>query len=241
MRTRILGKSKAPELPANAFVTATGNNLILEGDLTRRALLCQLDARVERPELRAFQRDPVAEAKARRPQLVVAALTILRAYHVAGKPALGLAQLGSFEEWSSWVRCALVWLGVGDPVDSMCSIRARDPQREMLRAVLTAWRAVVSEPITTSEAIDRARTSRILGPIHSTSGRVCVDPNLFDALHAVAGQGREINSKRLGKWLGRNRDRILDGLRIVQAGERQGFALWSVETLHGGGAQGEAA
>ena len=241
VRTRILGKSKAPELPANAFVTATGNNLILEGDLTRRALLCQLDARVERPELRAFQRDPVAEAKARRPQLLVAALTILRAYHVAGKPALGLTPLGSFEAWSSWVRGALVWLGISDPVDSMSSIRARDPQREMLRAVLTAWRAAAREPLTTSEAINRAEVSRNFRPIDPSSGRVRVDPNLFDALHAVAGQGREINSKRLGKWLGRNRDRILDGLRIVQAGERQGYVLWSVEAVHEGGAQGEAA
>jgi putative DNA primase/helicase len=29
VRTRILGASKAPELPTNAFVTATGNNLVI--------------------------------------------------------------------------------------------------------------------------------------------------------------------------------------------------------------------
>ncbi len=161
VRTRVLGKSEAPELPSNAFVTATGNNLTFERDLTRRAVLCQLDAKVERPELRPFECDPVAEAKAKRPALVAAALTIPRAYNVAGKPALGLTPLGSFDAWSSRVRGALVWLGEHDPVDSMESIRARDPEKEMRRAVLTAWRAIVGDDLmTTAELIDRAKASR---------------------------------------------------------------------------------
>jgi hypothetical protein len=146
---------------------------------------------MERPELRTFECDPVEVAKAKRPQLVAAALAILRAYHVGGRPAHGLTPLGSFEAWSSLVRGALVWLEVGDPADSMGSIRARDPQREMLRAVLTAWRAAAREPLTTSEAINRAEVSRNFRPIDPSSGRVRVDPNLFDALHAVAGQGRD--------------------------------------------------
>jgi len=245
VRTRVLGKSEAPELPSNAFVTATGNNLTLEGDLTRRALLCQLDAKVERPELRPFNCDPVAEAKAKRPALVVAALTILRAYLVAGKPSHDLRPLGSFEAWSSLVRGALSWLGAGDPFDTMESVRARDPQTEALRAVLTAWRAVAGEQaMTTSQAIDRTEASRNFGgvqPVDSSDGRARVDATLYGALLAVAGQGSEINPKRLGRWLARNKDRILDGLRIVRAEERQGFALWRVEAVHGGSAQGEAA
>ena len=40
VRARILGRSEAPELPSNAFVTATGNNLALVGDMTRRARCC---------------------------------------------------------------------------------------------------------------------------------------------------------------------------------------------------------
>src|SRR3954451_21121862 len=38
VRARVLGRSEAPELPSNAFVTATGNNLVLAGDMTRRAV-----------------------------------------------------------------------------------------------------------------------------------------------------------------------------------------------------------
>jgi hypothetical protein len=244
VRTRVLGKSEAPELPSNALVTATGNNLTLEGDLTRRALLCQLDAKVERPELRAFACDPVAEAKAKRPALIIAALTILRAYHVAGKPSHGLRPLGSFEAWSSLVRGALAWLDVRDPVDSMEGIRARDPRRETLRAVLTAWRASAGDgSATTTELIARAKGHRSFSgvrPVESSNEMDRVDSDLFDALLAVAGQGIEVNAKRLGRWLAHNKDRIVDGLRIVQVGERQGFALWRVEATHTGGSPSEA-
>ncbi len=115
LKPRILGKSESPECSATKmFVGATGNNLQITGDLTRRALLCSLDAGVERPELREFDVEPVAEAKQKRPQLVVAALTALRGYITAGCPDQNITHLGSFEEWSKLVRSALLWLGYGD-------------------------------------------------------------------------------------------------------------------------------
>ena len=86
VRARILGRSEAPELPANVMVTATGNNLALLADMTRRFLLCRLDPQCERPELRQFERDAIAFSTERRPRLVAAALTVLRAYHAAGRP-----------------------------------------------------------------------------------------------------------------------------------------------------------
>jgi putative DNA primase/helicase len=44
VRARNLGRSEAPELPTNAFVTVTGNNLVLVGDVTRRCVMCRLDS-----------------------------------------------------------------------------------------------------------------------------------------------------------------------------------------------------
>ncbi|MBK8123956.1 MAG: hypothetical protein IPK54_10475 [Dokdonella sp.] len=46
-----------------------------------------------------------------RQELLGAALTVLRAYIVAGKPAQPIQPYGSFEEWSGLLRGALVWLG----------------------------------------------------------------------------------------------------------------------------------
>jgi putative DNA primase/helicase len=53
-----------------------------------------------------------------RGRYVAAALTIVRAYIVAGKPDR-LRPLPSYEPWSDLVRSSLVWLGRSDPVATM--------------------------------------------------------------------------------------------------------------------------
>jgi putative DNA primase/helicase len=70
INVRILGKSDMIAVTTNVFTTATGNNLPIAGDMTRRVLISRLDPGTERPELRKFDNDPVADAKARRPQLI---------------------------------------------------------------------------------------------------------------------------------------------------------------------------
>jgi putative DNA primase/helicase len=114
-RTRVPGRSEPPELPSNAFVSAAESNLGLIGDVTRQALCCHFDPRCERPELRRFDRNPVAAAKADRGRYVAAALTVLRAFHSAGRPRQS-DPLGSFEAWSSWACDALLCLDEADPV-----------------------------------------------------------------------------------------------------------------------------
>lgn len=70
----ILGKSEVVEVPTDVLVTATGNNLRIDGDPTRRVLICRIDPETERPELRKFDNDPIADAKVGRPRFVTAAL-----------------------------------------------------------------------------------------------------------------------------------------------------------------------
>ena len=54
LNIRVLGVSKNVDTLVNAAIYATGNNLTIVGDLTRRTLICSLDAHCERPELRTF-------------------------------------------------------------------------------------------------------------------------------------------------------------------------------------------
>jgi putative DNA primase/helicase len=108
LEMRVLGESRDIVTRCATVHSATGNNLVIVGDLTRRSLKSRLDPKVERPELQQFDYDPIADAKAARGEIVVAALTILRAYHIAGR-ACRLPQLQSFAEWSDMVRSALVW------------------------------------------------------------------------------------------------------------------------------------
>jgi hypothetical protein len=220
---RILGKSRTPEMQTGAFITATGNNLVLVGDLTRRALLCRIDPKVECPENRVFHFEPVARARADRGAYVAAVLTILRAFHVAGRPVKP-SPLGSFEKWSNLIRAALLWVGAADPVLSMDEVKKSDPRRKEMTSVIDQWRAVIgSENVTVAQIIKQAAETRM-----SSDGSEFVHADFREALLAIAAQGGAINSKRLGHWLQAHRDRIVSGFSFAQMGTRQGAAVWSV-------------
>lgn len=134
---RILGSSEVVTLPTRTLILATGNNLVLRGDLCRRSLLCRLDAKMSHPKDRMFNFDPVSEVRENRAQLVVDALTVVRAYLTAEAPRQ-LPAFGSFDEWSRLVRAPLVWLGQADPCESRAEIRANDPIAEERAEVLCA-------------------------------------------------------------------------------------------------------
>ena len=230
VRPRILGRSEAPELPANGLITATGNNLVLVGDLTRRAIICTLDPKVERPELREFDRNPMTTARENRHAYLAAALTILRAYHVAGRPDQPPA-LGSFETWSGWVRGALMWLGQADPVTTMEYLREEDPQLEAQIAVLTHWASVIGGARTSTRAIieSAVKPSIDAGGFGFSARAGYLHPDFREALLAVAGDSGSINGRRLGKWIKKHEDRIVQGMRIVRCGFLEGTMTWRLE------------
>ena len=97
----------------HAVFFASGNNMVFQGDMARRVVPIDLDPKIERSEERDnFRYSPLLPwILKERPRLVVAALTILKAYFAAGCPFQGVKPLGSFEEWSRLVRQALIWAG----------------------------------------------------------------------------------------------------------------------------------
>jgi len=231
-RTRILGRSEAPELPTNTMITATGNNLRLTGDMTRRAVICRLDPQCERPELREFDRDPIAEIKADRPRYLIAALTVLRAFWQAGRPPQR-PPLGSFEDWSRTIRDAVIWLGMDDPVDTMEALRSNDPMLDALSAVMANWADLLpAEKVSVREVIEKATDQ-----MNGTGGSVPYPkmvfrhPDFREALLAVAGDGGAINGRRLGRWLSGQESRIVDGRRFARATMARGETRWVLEVL----------
>jgi len=229
VKARILGKSETPTCSTGALVMATGNNFVAAGDLERRTIVCKLDPKCETPETRVFAFEPVTVAKERRPALVVAALTVLRAYHVGGRPGRP-DPLGSFEDWSNLVRGALIWLGEADPVDTMAEVRASDPTTAQLRQVAAAWReAFNSEGVTVAmvikKSMEQARASNYEGSMEF------VNDDLHEALIAVAGRGGSINSRALGAWLSGFKDRVTDGQRFENRGLRDGVAVWALARI----------
>lgn len=217
---RPLGRSEVQTVPCTATFLATGNNLVIAADMTRRVLLCRLARQVERPELHEYEHDPLAMIAADRGRYIAAALTLLRAYIVRGQPNPPQS-LGSFEVWSNLVRGALVWAGMPDPVASMEEVRGSDPRRSELRSVMSQWDSTIGPRPVTSAEIIAAATAHL---------------EFREALLAVAGAGGAINTARLGVWLRRIKGRIADGLRIEAATMSGGINRWE---LRGGRAAGQ--
>ena len=225
VRIRPLGRSELIEIKSKATVFATGNNLRVTGDMTRRVVLCVLDAQMERPELRVFRETvpPVERVLADRGKYVAAAMTIVRAYDLAGMPGR-LRDLASFEDWSRRVRSALVWLGMADAADSIETLREDDPERTQAVAAIEALMMLfgVGVAFTARMAADRACEQLNF---------LFTRPDEREALLVVAGKGGCIDTRLLGEWLKGVRDRPFNRLAIRRSRkgvDRKGLAEYVI-------------
>ena len=216
IKSRILGRSETQRIENTVTMFGNGNNFKVVGDMVRRVIRCSMDANMERPEERQFINDPVATVLADRGTYIVAVLTMVRAYLAAGCPDPRPTLL-SFAGWSKLIRSTLVWLGRPDPVITIESARADDPTRSNLRAIVAAWE------MTVGIGYEKRLTA---GDLKATACSTTDDPDmtLNKAISAVAtAPGRsEIDCVRLGRWLGRNKGRVVDKIKIF--GEPDGHS-----------------
>ncbi len=211
VRIRILGRSEMPDCECHTTMFATGNNVTFAGDMTRRGLTCNLEALDERPELRLFRRDALALARAGRAKYVAAALTVARAYLVAGAPRV-CGPLGSYADWSRMVRSPLVWLGEADPVLSMDDVRKEDPELTNIRELFALWPIYLRFDY----AYTTARIVEIAGEqIPNSNDKLWLKEFLLTVAPA-RGKESEISSVRLGKWLRRIVGRVVEKHRLVR-------------------------
>jgi putative DNA primase/helicase len=204
---RILGVSQKVTVPTNTTWQVTGNSLEFVGDLTTRVVLCTLDPEMEHPESRPFKRNLSEYVLEHRGELLKAALTIPLAYAAAGSPAVK-APRSRFTQWDRMVRYPMLWLGCADPLDTQAELRASDPVREALLAILAAWSEEFDKPASVADAVKAA-----------TSTGQAERAQLFDALANVAGERNgTLNTRKLGRYLVRNLRRIENGRRFEAAG-----------------------
>jgi hypothetical protein len=225
---RVLGSSETIALPNRALFIATGNNLRLTGDTCRRVLLARLDAQMDRPYAREFDTDPAARCLADRMPLVVAALAIVRAYIVAGRPRCGSGRMASFEQWDDLVRQSILWIDrvgaragaidlprFGDPMQAATRAFEHDADSIKLAALLDAWRAAFADtPRAVAAAVAQAQ----------------MDEALYAALDEIAGQGAKINTRSLGKWLAQHVGRRVSGARFERGSLSTGVQTWVVKS-----------
>ncbi|MCX5747105.1 MAG: hypothetical protein NT062_31935 [Proteobacteria bacterium] len=202
---RGLGGNEMHAAGWRAVLVATGNNIQYRGDLGRRVVPIDMDPQMENPEDRHGFRHPdlLGYVRANRPRLVVAALTILRAYCLAGKPSHGNPAKGSYNAWDGLVRGAIIWAGGADPLGGVARVRASgDADKDDLRALLVAWfEALGSRDVTATDLIEAGRR---YAPLEV-------------ALNAYRIKDEALTAKRLGDQLARRRGRIIGMLSIEHA------------------------
>lgn len=222
---RVLGESRTVKLPTSATFCATGNSLRFAGDLTRRVVLINLDANMERPEERVFETDVTEVARVRRVELVMGALTILRAFVAQRGPKVA-PSLGGFEDWSNVVRSALVWVGEADPLSNAEKVRENDPERERTAAILSSLPA--GRVWTTSEIGRMLHLDRERG-VGSWQHEA-----MSDALSEFVERSGQLNTVRFGHFLRKHRGRLVNGRRIANRGtDQNNVALWTIEETSG--------
>jgi len=113
-RDRVLGKSQSVVMPVKCSWIATGNNLQLGGDIARRCFWIRMDAGMPEPFRRSgFQHPRLKEhVLAERRNLLIALLTLVRAWFAAGQPRTSVPPVGSFEHWTEVVGGILEYAGV---------------------------------------------------------------------------------------------------------------------------------
>jgi hypothetical protein len=227
-KDRILGGNNQYDGPINATWYATSNNAYIVGDTTRRVIPIRLVSPLEYPEERTGFKYPDLRKHilANRGRLLSNALTILRAYCQAGRPAQELNPWrGSFEGWTDLVRASVVWLGMPDPADTREDIRQGASPEQI---ALTALYAGI-------EALDPAGHGLTAAAILENACRCMGNPTvkaMLDALPTIClnkdKSGGLPSAISLGKRLHNLKDRVIDDKVLEQLPETRAGARWRV-------------
>lgn len=225
---RVLGQSRMTgDLPMRTIWSATGNNMAFGSDIGRRVLPIRLQSPLETPEDRSgfVHPDLLSWIESQRPALAVAALTILRAYFVAGCPNQAGGEWGSFESWSARIRGAIVWAGGADPLPTRAAALAGDDTASLLAKLIAGIE--LADPsgmgLTTKE---------IQRKTFGSQGDFEENEALAEAVFEICGE--HFNGHRFGRRLRGFVGRVHGGkfLDFVTAGGK--VLRWRVRTVDDG-------
>jgi hypothetical protein len=221
---RVLGRSESITLAQRATWLATGNNIILRGDLPRRCYWIRLDAKKARPWQRGGFKHPdllrwVSENRA---ALVRALLIIARAWFAADKPpAAGVPRLGSFEAWAETVGGMVAFAGIPGFLGNLEALyeKADEGGAEWEEFLSAWWEACGEDPITVAQLVEKIEADDDL--------RAALPPDLAEVLDK--GQGSF--TRRLGKALSSRAGTRYgeDELHVVKAGEKKRALMWKAQ------------
>jgi hypothetical protein len=226
-KDRRLGVNEIVECALRACWFATGNNVVLLADTSRRVCHVRLDSPEECPEERSGFRYPnlLRHVREHRLELLTAGLTILRAYVVAGKPDAGLKPWGSFETWSGLVRNCIAWLGLPDPGETRRELaEASDRDAAALRALFAGWGEVDPE----GHGLTAAALVKFLADNerHYETVRGAL-------LELCDTRGKGLTGRGVGNQLRRFKGRVVGEKRLELLPKSHGIQRWVVRGVSG--------
>jgi hypothetical protein len=238
-KDRALGKNETFALPNLTLWVVTGNNLEFGADTARRTLHIRLESPLENPEDRDdfLHPDLLAWVRRERPRLVAAALTVLRAYYVAGCPDVGCKPWGSFEGWSRLIAHAVVWVGLPDPQTTRTELEdVADTRKGALAALLLGWRDLqAGHP----EGLTVKRALELLYPAPTSLDRWGELREAIESLAPLAPGGKAPSAAKLGYHLRHFRRRVVGGRMFDAAAGHGGVLRWRVVLAVAGGDGGD--
>jgi putative DNA primase/helicase len=198
---RPLGRSETVRVRNRSLIVATGNNLIVTGDMARRTLVIDLMPKSASPERVIYPFNPAEIVQQHRPALLQAAFTIMRAFRLAN-PAQNLPGIGSFELWARRVRDLVEWLLGYDISEGFQQNKEEDPRRQEDAALLAALHrcygtgAFKSADVhTTFSNVATYKRTPYLQP----TTPIPQHEELHAAIEAAVGS-KDVTAKRIGQW-----------------------------------------
>ena len=159
IKMRLLGGNEFIEVPNQHVWIMTGNNLRLDGQLSRRSYRIGLDAQSARPWLREVEyKHPelIAWVLHECGRIIAAILTIYRAWQNAGEPmAHTPPKLASFQEWADLMSSILEFIGITGFLDNLMEMYERnDVDTPQWEAFLSELHEIIGNtPVTCAELV----------------------------------------------------------------------------------------
>jgi hypothetical protein len=230
---RILGKNSAIKMPMKIIWYATGNNLDLRRDTSRRSLRILIESKESNPEERKNLRDLPSWIHDNRGSLVSAAMTILRAYCVAGRPDMGITPWGSFDGWSRLIRHAVTWIDMIDPGTTRETLQEdSDTESALLEDVIFQWLAWAGDRAkTTTELVADMRHDEAHERTFQTVGKLAGMRSAWEEI-TKSKPGQQLKVSQISYVLRSYRNRMTKGgYRFVRDEKKDTGFAWRVEKV----------